>query len=62
MPFSKLKGRDLLLCDMIYQRGSKQTNWKDYLTVVYRDLVKNTKEKMIFLDISVFIISYLILK
>ena len=47
MPFSNLKGRDLLLCDMIYQRGSKQTNWKDYLTVVYRDLVKNTKEKMV---------------
>ena len=47
MPFSKLKGRDLLLCDMIYQRGSKQTNWKDYLTVEYRDLVKNTKEKMV---------------
>ena len=47
VPFSKLKGRDLLLCDMIYQRGSKQTNWKDYLTVVYRDLVKNTKEKMV---------------
>ena len=53
MPFSKLKGRSLQLCDMIYQRGTKPTGWKDHLTVVYRDLVKNTKEKMVITSLNI---------
>lgn len=47
MPFSKLKNRKVMLCDMIYQKASKKTEWKDYLTVVYRDMVTDRKEKMI---------------
>ena len=44
MPFSKLKGRKLMLCNMIYQSPSKKTDWKDYIVAVYRDLVTNEKE------------------
>lgn len=44
MPFSKLKGRKLMLCNMIYQRPSKITDWHDYIIVVYRDMVLGTKE------------------
>lgn len=47
MPFTKLKGRDLTLIDVIYQRASKKTDWKDYLTVVYKDNLKDTKERFI---------------
>lgn len=47
MPFSHLKGRNLMLLDVIYQKASKKTGWKDYLNVIYRDTVKNKKEHMI---------------
>ena len=36
-----------MLLDMIYTKPSKQTDWKDYLVVLYRDLITNKKEKMI---------------
>ena len=44
MPFSHLKGRNLMLCDMIYHRPSKMTEYHDYLSVVYKDLVTGKKE------------------
>ena len=44
MPLSSLKGRQLMLCDVIYQRGSKKTDWKDFLNIVYRDMVTGKKE------------------
>ena len=44
MPLSSLRGRQLMLCDVIYQRGSKKTDWKDYLNIVYRDMVTGKKE------------------
>lgn len=47
MPFSKLKGRKVMLCDMHYQRGNKTTNWVDYLTVIYKDMITDKKEKMV---------------
>lgn len=46
MPFSHLKGRNLMLCDMIYTKSSKITEYHDYLTVVYKDLVTQKKELM----------------
>lgn len=50
MPFTKLKGRDLMLCDVIYQRASKISNWSDYITVLYRDMTTMKKEKMVIKD------------
>ena len=50
MPFTKLKGRDLMLCDVIYQRASKQTQWSDYINIIYRDLKTMKKEKMVIKD------------
>lgn len=47
MPFSKLKGRKVMLCDMHYQRGNKTTEWKDYLTVIYKDMITDKKEKLV---------------
>lgn len=45
--FEPLHGRKLMLCDVIYQRPSKQSNFKtDYITMVYRDLI--TGEKNLF--------------
>lgn len=44
MPFSHLKGRNLMLCDMIYAKPSKITDYHDYLTVIYKDLVTQKKE------------------
>lgn len=41
--FPELVGRKLMLCDVIYQRGTKATNWSDYINFVYKDLI--TKEK-----------------
>lgn len=41
--FKELRGRKLMLCDVIYQRGTKETNWSDYINFVYKDLI--TKEK-----------------
>ena len=44
--YSKLKGRKLMLCDILYQPPSKITNWDDYLNIIYRDLITNKKEKL----------------
>lgn len=44
MPFTKLKGRKLMLLNIIYQRPTKLTNWHDYIVAVYRDLVLDRKE------------------
>ena len=44
MPLSSLRGRQLMLCDVIYQRGSKKTDWKDYLNIVDRDRITGKKE------------------
>ena len=44
MPLSALKGRQLMLCDVIYQRGSKKTDWKDYINIIYRDMVTGKKD------------------
>ena len=41
--FRELAGRKLMLCDVIYQRGTKETNWSDFINFVYKDLI--TKEK-----------------
>ena len=50
MPFSKLKGRRLMLINMVYTRPSKLTDWKDYLVIIYRDLITGRKERMIMED------------
>ena len=42
--FKELQGRKLMLCDIIYQNGTKETNWSDYLNFVYKDLVTKKKE------------------
>lgn len=43
--FEPLHGRQLMLCNVIYQRPSKQSNYKtDYITMVYRDLITGKKE------------------
>lgn len=44
--FPELEGRKLMLCDVIYQYGTKETNWSDYINFVYKDLI--TKEKGIY--------------
>ena len=46
-PLKKLHGRKLMLCDVIYQKPSKKTEWSDYLTLLYRDLVTLKKEKLV---------------
>lgn len=46
MVFEKLKGRKLMLNDVIYQQPSAATNWKDYITVVYRDMITDKKETL----------------
>ena len=46
MPFSKLKGKNLALIDTLYVRGSKMTDWKDILTVVYKDVLTGKKGKV----------------
>lgn len=50
MPFSKLKGRRLMLINMLYTKPSKITDWKDYLVVIYRDLITGKKERIVFED------------
>lgn len=42
--FKELAGRRLMLCDVIYQRGTMTTGWSDYLNFVYKDLVTKKKE------------------
>ena len=37
--FKELAGRKLMLCDIIYQSGSPETGWSDYINFVYKDLV-----------------------
>lgn len=45
--FEPLYGRKLMLSNVIYQRPSKQSNYKtDYINIVYRDLI--TGEKSLF--------------
>lgn len=46
MPLSKLVGRNLMLCNMVYQGPLKSTDWHDYLSIVYRDLDTGKKEIM----------------
>ena len=46
MPFSHLKGRKLMLCDMIYHSPRKATDYHDYLSIVYKDLITGKKELM----------------
>lgn len=41
--FPELAGRKLMLCDVIYQRGTKETKWEDHINFVYKDLI--TKKK-----------------
>ncbi len=50
MPFEKLKGRKLMLINILYQSPSKITNWHDYIVVVYRDMILNKKETLIIED------------
>lgn len=47
-PFAQLKKskRPLMLCDVIYQRETKFTDWHDYINIVYKDLI--TGEKKLF--------------
>lgn len=47
-PYKQLKqlGHDLMFCDIIYQRPTKETGWHDYINIVYRDL--DTEEKKVF--------------
>lgn len=45
LPLKKLN-RPLMLCDCIYQRPSKMTEWHDYINFVYKDLI--TGEKKLF--------------
>lgn len=42
--FKELAGRKLMLCDIIYQSGSPETGWSDYINFVYKDLVTKKKE------------------
>ena len=44
MPFKKLKGRRVMLINMVYSKPSKLTDWHDHLTVVYRDMITDRKE------------------
>ena len=50
MPLSKLKGRNLMLCNMVYQGPLKATNWHDYLSISYRDMDTNEKELLVLED------------
>lgn len=45
LPLRKSK-RPLMLCDVIYQKETKYTDWHDYINFVYRDLI--TGEKKLF--------------
>lgn len=42
--FPELAGRKLMLCDIIYQRGTKETNWSDHINFVYKDLITKKKD------------------
>lgn len=44
MDLSDLKGRSLMLCDVLHQKPSKKTDWHDYITFIYRDLITKKKE------------------
>ena len=41
--FPELAGRKLMLCDVIYQRGTPETKWSDYINFVYKDLITHKK-------------------
>lgn len=41
--FPELAGRKLMLCDIIYQNGTRDTKWVDYLNFVYKDLITGEK-------------------
>lgn len=44
--FDELKGGQYALCDVIYQKPQKGTDWHDYITFVYKD-IKNDSKKLI---------------
>lgn len=58
MVFDSLKGRKLMLINIIYQSPSKRTDWHDYIIVVYRDVILNRKETFIIEDpeIDIFVV------
>lgn len=41
--FKELAGRSLMLCDVIYQRPTQESGWKDYINFVYKDLYTGEK-------------------
>lgn len=41
--FPELAGKKLMLCDVIYQRGTPETKWSDYINFVYKDLITHKK-------------------
>ena len=43
LTFPELAGKKLMLCDVIYQKGTKETGWSDFINFVYKDLI--TKKK-----------------
>lgn len=47
MPFSKLKGKNLMLTDMLYQPANKLNDYKDRLNVIYKDLDTGEKKLMV---------------
>lgn len=49
-PFEKLRGRNLMLCNIKYQGPTKLTDWHDYIVVVYRDLILDKKETLVLED------------
>ena len=58
MPYTKLKGRKLMLVNVIYVGPSKKKNWTDYIVTVYRDLILDKKEIFIIEnpEIDIFIV------
>lgn len=58
MPFSKLKGKNLMLCDMLYQRPTKFSEYHDYMNVIYRDLDTGEKHLLTIEDpeIDIFVV------
>lgn len=43
MPFKHLKGKKLMLVNILYQKGNKLTEYIDYLNVIYKDLTTGEK-------------------
>lgn len=50
MPFSKLKGKNLMLTDMFYQPANKLNDYKDRLNVIYKDLDTGEKKLMVIME------------